>query len=70
MPLYDYKCRICGKKFEVIQKMSDRPVALCPDCGGEGERQISSEIGISFKGTGFYVNDIHSNGSSPASESK
>lgn len=70
MPLYDYKCTKCGKKFEVIQKMSDEAVAACPDCGGEGKRQISTEIGISFKGTGFYVNDSHSSGGSSVPDSK
>lgn len=57
MPTYDYKCKKCGTVFEVFQKMSDEPVANCPDCGGEAKRMISGGAGIHFKGSGFYVTD-------------
>ena len=29
MPLYEYECDACGKRFEVIQKFSDPPVDAC-----------------------------------------
>ena len=30
MPLYEYRCEACGHQFEVIQKFSDEPIAVCP----------------------------------------
>ena len=61
MPLYEYKCRSCGEKFEVIQKFSDAPLKIHPDCGGEVERLISPSA-LKFKGSGWYVNDYGSSG--------
>lgn len=57
MPLYEYSCDSCGKNFEIMQKMSDKPIDKCPTCGSTLHKVFSSEIGISFKGSGFYVND-------------
>lgn len=57
MPTYDYECSKCKKRFEVFQKMSDKPQAPCPECGGRSHRLISSGSGIIFKGSGFYETD-------------
>ena len=57
MPTYDYKCLKCGTHFEVVQKMRDKPVAKCPQCGAKAERQLSGGHGIVFKGSGFYETD-------------
>ena len=56
MPLYEYKCCKCGHVYEKIQKFSDKPEAACPECGSEGERQLSAPA-VHFKGTGWYVTD-------------
>ena len=56
MPLYEYKCRRCGKTFETIQKFSDKPLTVHADCGGEVERLLSPPA-LQFKGTGWYVTD-------------
>ena len=56
MPTYDYICKKCGK-FEVFQKMSDKPIKKCPKCKGKVKRLISSGSGIIFKGKGFYCTD-------------
>ena len=34
MPLYEYQCEACGRRFEVIQKFSDPPVDTVQTCGG------------------------------------
>jgi len=66
MPLYEYKCRLCGKTFEVIQKFSDEPLKSHADCGGEVERLISAPA-FHLKGTGWYATDYaKSNGKSAA----
>ena len=60
MPTYDYRCRECGRDFEVFQRMSDRPGASCPVCGAAAERLISGGAGLLFKGDGFYITDYRS----------
>lgn len=59
MPTYEYECSD-GHRFEVFQKMSDEPVAACPDCGSEARRVISGGAGFLFKGDGFYITDYRS----------
>ena len=60
MPTYDYRCRQCGRDFEVFQRMSDKPGASCPSCGAAAERLISGGAGFLFKGDGFYITDHRS----------
>ena len=42
MPLYDYLCEKCGKKFEDFRSIAERQQAPCPICGKPAEKQISS----------------------------
>ena len=56
MPIYEYECKKCSQRHEVMQKMSDAPVASCPECQGEVYRLISPS-GLSFKGAGWYITD-------------
>ena len=71
MPLYEYLCHSCNKKFEVIQKFSDEPLSVHPDCavppGGPVEKLISAPA-FHFKGTGWYVTD-YAKGNSGAPKS-
>ncbi len=60
MPTYDYACDSCNHTFEAFQKMSDSPLDTCPECGKKIRRVLSGGIGVSFKGSGFYVNDSSS----------
>lgn len=62
MPLYEYKCKECGVRFERRQSVNDEPVKVCPECGGEVYRLIQP-VGIVFKGKGFYVTDNRSSSS-------
>ena len=56
MPLYEYECDACGRRFELIQKFSDSPVKKCTVCSGAVRKLLSSPA-IHFKGTGWYVTD-------------
>lgn len=56
MPLYEYQCDACGHRFEVIQKFSDEPIAVCPKCEGSVRKLLSSPA-IQFKGSGWYITD-------------
>lgn len=62
MPLYEYKCKKCGHRFERIQSFSAEDVKECPVCQGEVERLISAPA-IRFKGSGFYETDYHARSS-------
>lgn len=68
MPTYDYACDWCGHRFEAVQKMADAPLETCPECGKKIRRVLSGGIGISFKGSGFYVNDASSGSSAATSK--
>jgi putative FmdB family regulatory protein len=59
MPTYEYRCPN-GHEFEVFQRISDDPVASCPECGEAAQRQISAGAGFLFKGEGFYATDYRS----------
>jgi len=69
MPIYEYKCELCGKKFEVLQKFSDPPLTVHPECGGKVDKLISTSA-LQFKGSGWYVNDYAKGGTSKPSETK
>ena len=56
MPLYEYECESCGKRFERIRKFSDPPIETCVSCGGPVHKLLSSPA-IHFKGTGWYITD-------------
>lgn len=69
MPIYEYECKRCGHRFELIQKFSDKPRKRCPECRGAVERLISSPA-IRFKGTGWYVTDYADKKKGDRSEEK
>ena len=56
MPLYEYECRKCKARTEVMQKFSDKPLTRCPGCKGRLEKLLSAPA-IQFKGSGWYVTD-------------
>jgi len=56
VPLYEYRCKNCGRTFEKIQSFSAPEEKECPVCHGPVERLISAPA-IQFKGSGWYVND-------------
>jgi putative FmdB family regulatory protein len=56
VPLYEYECKKCHQLIERIQKFSDEPFTVCPNCGGELEKVLSAPA-VQFKGSGWYVTD-------------
>ncbi|TAN38495.1 MAG: zinc ribbon domain-containing protein [Nitrospirae bacterium] len=56
MPIYEYGCAKCKKHLEVMQKMTDKPLEKCPDCGGRLKKKISNTSFV-LKGTGWYATD-------------
>jgi putative FmdB family regulatory protein len=68
MPTYEYVCKSCGDRLEVQQRFTDDPLTECPTCEGP-LRKVFGNVGIAFKGSGFYKTDSRS-GSSSSSGSK
>ncbi|MBX5455594.1 MAG: zinc ribbon domain-containing protein [Thermogemmatispora sp.] len=68
MPTYEYACRACEHRFEIWQKITDDPLTVCPQCGGEIHR-VLFPTGIVFKGHGFYKTDYTSSSSSNGASS-
>lgn len=56
MPIYEYECARCGKMMDVLQKISDPPLAHCQFCGGS-VRKVMSQTTFHLKGGGWYVTD-------------
>jgi len=68
MPIYAYACASCGVQKDVMQKMSDAPLTICPECGKESFSKQVTAAGFQLKGNGYYVTDFK-NGSKPKAES-
>ncbi len=65
MPIYAYKCESCGHAKDVLQKMSDDPLTVCPSCGQASFKKQLTAAGFQLKGSGWYVTDFRE-GSKPA----
>lgn len=71
MPIYEYRCDVCGHQEEFLQKVSEPPVAVCPSCGKKKFRKLLSAAGFQLKGSGWYATDFKGGGkSAPAAEAK
>jgi putative FmdB family regulatory protein len=74
MPLYEYKCDVCGARFEMIRKFSDPPLEQCSVCGKGPVEKLVSSPAFHLKGSGWYATDYAkktdsaSNASSSSSE--
>ncbi len=68
MPLYEYQCKKCGHRFELIQSFSAEDPKECPVCKGEVERLISTPARPHFKGSGFYSTDYAAKPSASSSD--
>ncbi len=69
MPIYAYKCSACGHAKDVLQKISDAPLSVCPECGQSTFSKQVTAAGFQLKGSGWYVTDFRNNGSNNNSSS-
>jgi putative FmdB family regulatory protein len=53
MPLYDYDCAACGRRFETIHGLHDDPPTVCPLCGSGPVRKAFAAPAVHFKGSGW-----------------
>ena len=64
MPVYEYECKECLKVFEMQQKMADKPLSVCPECGAP-VKKLMSMSSFQLRGGGWYA-DGYSNTSGGA----
>ena len=69
MPLYEYLCDSCSPRTEVLQKLDEPPLAVCPNCGG-ALKKLFSAPSFQFKGSGWYVTDYAAKSGRDSGESK
>src|SRR5919108_5029462 len=55
MPIYEYRCEN-GHTFEVMQRMTEDPLASCTTCDAPVQR-VFHPVAVHFKGSGFYTTD-------------
>jgi len=61
MPTYAYHCEECGHEMDAFQKITDSHLKECPNCGKDSLRRgPGGGIGLTFKGSGFYITDYAS----------
>lgn len=69
MPIYAYRCTACGHAQDVLQKMSDAVLTVCPACGADTYAKQVTAAGFQLKGSGWYVTDFRGGaGAKPAAE--
>jgi len=60
MPFYEYECRACGTQIEVLQKISEKPLRKCAQCGKSSLVKLVSAPIFRLKGAGWYETDFKS----------
>jgi putative FmdB family regulatory protein len=68
MPIYAYKCASCGHAKDVLQKISDAPLTVCPACGAAAFSKQVTAAGFQLKGSGWYATDFKGGSSAPAAD--
>jgi putative FmdB family regulatory protein len=68
MPIYEYACSACGHQFEEWQKMSDKPIKVCPKCKAKKVEKMISATTFTLKGGGWY-SDLYSSSKKDSSSS-
>ena len=68
MPIYEYRCDSCGHQKEFLQRLSDKTLTQCPECGKRSFNKLMSAAGFHLKGTGWYATDFKNSGAKPAAK--
>ena len=58
MPIYAYRCEACGFAKDVLQKISDPQLTVCPTCSKATFKKQVTAAGFQLKGTGWYATDF------------
>ena len=68
MPIYAYRCSNCGHAQDVLQRMSDAVLTVCPVCGQSTYVKQVTAAGFQLKGSGWYVTDFRGDGKGKTAE--
>lgn len=74
MPLYEYECQDCGRRFEKIKRWSSSNPESIPDfpyceCGSFNVKRLLGKPGaVIYKGSGFYHTDCFIDKRGPGDE--
>jgi len=68
MPIYAYRCDSCGHAKDVLQKISDPLLTVCPACNAESFKKQVTAAGFQLKGSGWYVTDFRGGAAAPSAE--
>ena len=68
MPIYAYKCGSCGHAKDVLQKISDAPLTVCPSCGADSFSKQVTAAGFQLKGSGWYVTNFRGGNTGAAAD--
>ena len=49
MPIYDYRCKQCGKVSELLIRSPETHKAMCPVCGGSDLEKLLSAVSVRVK---------------------
>lgn len=69
MPLYDYDCAACGRRFELIHGVHVEPPTTCPLCGSGPIRKAIVAPVVHYKGSGWAKKERRATATSGASSS-
>ena len=58
MPIYEYKCQSCGHYLEILQRISEEPLSVCPECKKNTLKKLVSAPNFRLKGEGWYETDF------------
>ena len=58
MPIYAYECSDCGNSKDILQKLSDKHLEICPECGKKNFARKLTAAGFVLKGSGWYATDF------------
>jgi len=68
VPRYEYACTSCDERFEVVQSFTDDALTDCPVCDDGRLRKLFGNVGVVFKGSGFYRTDSRSDARADAAK--
>jgi putative FmdB family regulatory protein len=66
MPIYDYDCAACGRRFEVIHGVHADGPSVCELCGGGPVRKAVTAAAVHYRGSGWAKKERRSAGASKA----
>jgi putative FmdB family regulatory protein len=69
MPIYEYQCTSCHHQFDILQKINEEAIKVCPECHKETAIKLVSAAGFQLKGSGWYVTDFKNKNNAPAHKS-